>query len=48
MLAQEFMGHVQGVSTEPPPASFTIDPDQIVKDAKAAAARQNKWVITID
>jgi arylsulfatase len=43
MLAQEFMATFKEYPPSQPPASFTIDPEQIVKDAKAAAAaRQNK------
>jgi hypothetical protein len=42
ILAQEFMATFKEYPPSQPPASFTIDPEQIVKDAKAAAARQNK------
>jgi arylsulfatase A-like enzyme len=42
MLAQEFMATFKEYPPSQPPASFTIDPEAIVKEAKEAAARQKK------
>ena len=42
ILAGEFMATFKEYPPSQPPASFTIDPEGIVRGAKEAAAHQNK------